>query len=88
MTIASDIRAANPGLFEAEALLLEATETICRVMKEQGVTQGMLAKRLGCSKANVSHVLSGNQGMTTKSIARFMCALGKRVTLRVEDIER
>ena len=45
-------------------------------MEEKGVTQKMLAERMGCSQQHVSALLKGNTNLTLETIARIENALG------------
>ncbi len=43
--------------------VLDLTESLCRVMEREGVTQVELARRCGVSQAAVSQALSGSIGI-------------------------
>jgi len=58
-----------------EDLILGVTEAICARMAADGVTRGELARRLGCSRQNVTHILRGRH-VSTRTIARVAHALG------------
>ena len=45
-------------------------------MEEEGVTQKMLAQRMGCSQQHVSSLLKGETNLTLETIARLEKALG------------
>ena len=46
-----------------------------QAMDEQGVTQKMLAERMGCTQQYVSNLLKGSSNMTLETIARIEDAL-------------
>ena len=46
-----------------------------RAMDRQGVTQSVLAERMGCSQQYVSNLLKGSSNMTLETIARIETAL-------------
>jgi transcriptional regulator with XRE-family HTH domain len=70
--------------YQAEKLSLAVTEEIARLMVEQEVSKADLARRLGVSKARVTHLLNGTPNMTLKTIAAASAALGTEVSLRLE----
>ena len=45
-------------------------------LDELGMTKADLAKKLGCKKSQVSHVLSGSENITLKTMARYDAVLG------------
>ncbi len=69
--------------YQAERLSLEVTEELARLMTEQGVTKADLARRLGVSKARVTHLLNGTPNMTLKTIAAAAVALEAEVSLEL-----
>ena len=46
-----------------------------QAMDEQGITQKMLAERMGCTQQYVSNLLKGSSNMTLETIARIEDAL-------------
>ena len=46
-----------------------------QAMDRQGVTQSVLAERMGCSQQYVSNLLKGSSNMTLETIARIETAL-------------
>ena len=69
--------------FQRERVMLDATETVCRLMQEQGVSRAELASRLGKSRAHVTQLLSGRTNMTLRTLSDVLCALGR--SLRIGD---
>ncbi len=55
--------------------MVDATETIARVMEEKGVTRAELAKRIGKSRAFVTQILGGDQNITLRTLADVLYAL-------------
>lgn len=64
-------------LLEEERILLEATESLSRLMEEQGIPKAELARRLGVSPAYVTKLLGGSNNFTLRTIARAFYALGR-----------
>lgn len=71
-------------ILEEERLILDATEAICRVMDEQGVSRVELARRIGASKGHVSQLLDGGRNMTLRTLARLASALEHRAHVDIE----
>jgi transcriptional regulator with XRE-family HTH domain len=70
----------DPG-FNCEEMVFDYVNDIRRVMKEQGVSQTELARRLGRSRSYVSQVLNYTPNLTLKSLALIALALDCRWTL-------
>lgn len=70
--------------FTQEGLLASVAERIWFLMQKQGVSKAELAKRLGCSKAHVTGLLSGGRNMTLRTLADISYALdcGVAVSIR------
>lgn len=64
------------ALFQQERLILEVTELICRMMKDQRVSKAELAERLGKSRAYVTQLLDGRANMTLRTVSDTLAALG------------
>lgn len=67
----------NDRLFVQERTILEMTEKVCRLMREQGVTRSELAERIGKSKSHVTQLLSGGQNLTLRTLSDMLHALGQ-----------
>jgi transcriptional regulator with XRE-family HTH domain len=76
----------NRRLFEEERLILEVTEAICALMNEQGFSRAQLAERLGCTPANVSQILDGENNFTVRTIADFLFELDARMVVTTEPL--
>jgi transcriptional regulator with XRE-family HTH domain len=63
--------------FQQERLILEVTELIERLMKEQGVSKLQFAERLGKTKGYITQLLDGQTNMTLRTISDVMFALGR-----------
>jgi transcriptional regulator with XRE-family HTH domain len=59
-----------------EDFILDVTEQVLACMKQNGIAQAELAKRLDRSKAYLSQVLSGSRNMTLRTLADICWALG------------
>jgi transcriptional regulator with XRE-family HTH domain len=67
--------------YEEELLVAEATETICALVDELGITQRELAERLQLSEGRISQILSGGRNLTLRSLAGLGWALGVKFDL-------
>lgn len=70
-------------LFHRERAIFEATELLCQIMEESGVTRAVLAERLGKTRGYVSQLLDGQSNMTIRTLSDAMFAL--RRTLHFQD---
>jgi len=68
-------------LLREEELILDVTEALSEMLEEEGVTQTMLAQRLGKTKGLVSQILAGGRNLTLRTIADIADALGYRVRI-------
>ena len=68
-----------------EEFILEVTELICKLMKQQGISRKELAERMGKSKGRISQLLDGEANLTLRTLSDIFDALGHRV---VVDFER
>lgn len=73
-------------LVEQETLIADATELICQVMQEDGVSRQDLAHRLGKSKGFVSQLLTGERNMTLRTLADVLFALDHRFELAARPL--
>lgn len=69
----------NRRLLREEELILDVTEALSEMLEEEGVTQAMLAQRLGKTKGFVSQILAGGRNLTLRTIADIADALGYRI---------
>lgn len=60
---------------------------IQKVMNEKKVSRSELARRLGCSPANVTQMLSENSNLRLDTVAKIFHALGDRCVLKSEFLE-
>src|SRR2546429_5771877 len=67
--------------YDEELLVAEATETICALVEELGITQRELADRLRVSEGRISQILSGGRNLTLRSLAGLGWALGVKFDL-------
>lgn len=74
------------GILE-ESALATAQATICKVMKESGVSQSEMARRLERDRSFVSRILSGNHNLTIKTMARTLAVCGYEVKFQPVRIE-
>ena len=74
-------------IYECEALALEASELISRLMDEQDVNKTQLAQLLGTSKSNITNLLAGTRNMTMHTLADLAFVLGNRVEMKAIRLE-
>ncbi len=68
-------------LVSIEALVVEASEVIARLMAEQKLSKAGLARRLNKSRAWVTQLLNGRANMTVRTLAEVAFALDAEVEL-------
>ncbi|WP_025122152.1 MULTISPECIES: helix-turn-helix domain-containing protein [unclassified Serratia (in: enterobacteria)] len=66
-----------------ERLLFNTTEDILLAMQDSGVTQSVLAKKIGKSRPYVSKLLDGTRNMTLKTLADISFALGAEAKVAI-----
>lgn len=76
----------NPVEFRQEELILEVTELLAHVMKQNGVNKSELAVKLGKSKPFVTQCLSGEQNLTLRTLSDLFVALGYRFQVGAEPL--
>jgi transcriptional regulator with XRE-family HTH domain len=64
-----------------EEFILEVTELICKLMKQQGVSRTELANRMGKSKGRISQLLDGEANLTLRTLSDIFDALGHKVVV-------
>lgn len=74
--IPEDLRERYNEEYAQTSAVLDAADLISEAMVAQGLNQKELAAKLGVSKGYVSRLLSGNENMTVKSVARVLHVLG------------
>lgn len=72
-------------LLEEERVLLDVTETVARLLEEQGISRSELARRIGKQPAFVTKLLRGDNNFTLRTLVRVLDACGKTVHLQVRD---
>jgi transcriptional regulator with XRE-family HTH domain len=80
--------AATRRLLRQEELILEVIEALAQALERSGVSQAVLAQRLGKSKAFVSQILGGGRNLTLRTVADVADALGSRVVVKTCRVER
>ena len=78
----------NSFWFKLEELLYDLTETIYERMKQKGISQRELAKRLEVSDAYISKILKGNENISLKTLLKLALALGLNVEIKMQPIEQ
>ncbi len=72
--------------FQQELLILQVTEHICGVMKQEKMSRQQLAEKLGVSRGRVSQMLDGNCNLTLRSIADIYTALDHTIFISSRHI--
>ena len=67
--------------FQQERLILEVTELIERLMKQQGVSKARLAEKLGTTKGYITQLLDGRTNMTLRTMSDVLFALGRALSV-------
>lgn len=71
-------------LYAIEGLVTDAAELVARLMQEQGLNKAQLARRLGKSRAWVTHLLGGKANMTMRTFAEVIHLLGAQACLSTQ----
>lgn len=74
------------GVLE-EAALASAQAAICKVMKDSGLSQSEVARKMGRDRSYISRILSGSHNLTVKTMARTMAVCGYEVDFQPRQIE-
>jgi ribosome-binding protein aMBF1 (putative translation factor) len=59
----------NERLLAQEDAILQVTERICKLMKEQGVSKAQLARKMGIRVANLNYILDGEAHMSIRTVS-------------------
>jgi ribosome-binding protein aMBF1 (putative translation factor) len=76
-------RAELTDAYQIDRLKVEISERIYNAMKEQGVSNAELARRLGKSRAYVTKLLRGTTNFTLESLVRIGRALSCEVEIEL-----
>jgi len=77
------LEARNRASYQVAKAIGEITDCIYDAMREQGLSQAALARRLGKSRMWVSKLLSGDHNMTVKTAVTVLHELGHSFDLAV-----
>ena len=75
-------------VYAIEELVAETQYCIQCVMSRKSVSRSELAKRLGCSPANVTQMLSEDHNLTLESIAKIFHALEDKIVVSSTFLQR
>jgi transcriptional regulator with XRE-family HTH domain len=64
-------------LYQQERAIVEATELICEIMEEDGISKSQLAEQLGKSRSYVTQLLDGRTNMTIRTMSDVFCVLNR-----------
>lgn len=80
--------ARNTVEYKEEMLFLEITERIVALMEAAGVTKAELARRLCCTPAYITKLLSGSTNFTVNTLLRIGDALDADLRVSLEGASR
>lgn len=63
-------------LVQQEDFILEVTEALVEALRQSGMNQSDLAKRLGCTRGFVSQLINGGRNLTLRTVADVAHAIG------------
>lgn len=75
-------------LYRQERTILEATELICLLMHEQGVSNKELARRLGKSRKHIMRLLDGQKNVTLRTLSDIFTALNRTVQFQDGPLDK
>ena len=78
-------RAESTDAYQIDHLKVEISERIYNAMKEQGVSNAELARRLGKSRAYVTKLLRGTTNFTLESLVKIGRALSREVEFELSS---
>jgi transcriptional regulator with XRE-family HTH domain len=70
---------------DAEYLKATVAFLVAEELRRSGITQRMLAQRIGVTEGRLSHVMNAEGNLTLRTLARIGTALGRRVRVRFVD---
>ena len=70
--------------FIYEGLVLDITDQIISIMKQKGLTQTQLAKRMGVSPSYISRILSGTN-FSIRTLSKIFKALNYDATIKIKE---
>ena len=73
--------------YAQEALIVDVTEEICRVMHERIFAKTDLAAGLNCSKAHVTQLLNGQRNLTLRTLADICRVLGVKASITLNPAD-
>jgi transcriptional regulator with XRE-family HTH domain len=68
-------------IFAVEELRADIQYEILRMLRDAGISQSDLGKRIGCSAAAVSQFLDDDANLTVETIARIFLAFGRQAKI-------
>ncbi|MBI2207163.1 MAG: helix-turn-helix transcriptional regulator [Candidatus Rokubacteria bacterium] len=67
-------------------IVSDFTEELCRRMEARGLTRKSFAEAIGSSRAYVTKVLSGEENLTAKTMAKLARAVGSVVRVHLSPV--
>lgn len=75
-------------LLEREDFIERYLDEIESLMDEKGVSRSELARRMGCSRANITQMFRRTKNLTAESMVDLAFQLGCRIRCRLEALTR
>ena len=74
-------------IYAVEEFIADSQYCIQKVMNEKKVSRSELARRLGCSPANITQMLSEDSNLRLDTVAKIFYALEDKCVLKSEFLE-
>jgi plasmid maintenance system antidote protein VapI len=71
-------------LMAQEDLIMQVTESFCKILADENIKRKSLAEMLGKTKGLISQILNGNRNITLRTISDMAQALGYCVDFRIQ----
>ena len=72
-------------LYQQEKLIFDAGEMIATALEGTDTTRAELARRMGRTRAFITHILSGERNLTMRTFADAMTCLGFEVSMSAKE---
>lgn len=76
----------NMKFYQHERAILEITELICQIMKNNKINKKELAIKLGRSQGHITRILNGSSDMTLRAITDIFWALNSSLCVGTEPL--
>ncbi len=76
------------SVYAEEAAVIDVLEVVCEAMERAGVSRSELARRLGCSRANVTNMLRGDGNLCVRTLGRIADAIDRPLIFSIKPEPR